>query len=324
MNTHAEPTSDSKQPAAKSQASDRKASENTDLLSFDQSIEAATHSNIQAKINNSAHSVQLKELENVINSSAHVKKQNEWQAIADQSMNVSDSQGTVQRAVHDSATYPPNQGAAAIANLNGQIAASEAEASARVQNQGIYAGVPHSAIQANYILHPSAMTWGSCVEEILNPLAAVAGWNLNNNAHGANPDYRQDINGAIVWADLTTEGESGPGGPHITDKLLTMRGQGAPNVGQWEAADVTHAGTNPLGGGPPGNPVYNGNITQAHLLAHQAYRAYQKIEDEEADWDPDKDEVEQTYGNVSHAAYTRDWSEEQRDEFTQAVNDAGF
>ncbi|MTI88987.1 MAG: hypothetical protein FH748_13595 [Balneolaceae bacterium] len=158
---------------------------------------------------------------------------------------VSGPEQVVQRAVYDSATYIPNQGANAIANLEAEIGNAENEARDRVQHNHPYQHTPNSAIELTYINNPNNMYWGTCVEHILNASNVGQQWNQNNLGYGANPDYMRVINGRTVWVDLTSQNQSGIGAPHISAKLATMRKNGAPGYQQWEAADITHASLNP-------------------------------------------------------------------------------
>ncbi len=233
---------------------------------------------------------------------------------------VSSNRAPMQMAVSASAVYALNQGRAAVTTLDGRIAAAETAASNFVQNINLPNGYSHTPHQAAYMANATARGWGNCVEEQLNPVAIGLGWSTQNLGHGSNPDYSATISGKKVWADLTTAHESQGSGAHVTGKLVTKARNGAPNSNNWEAADVTHANTNPLSGAVAPQPIPNGNVTNTHRAAYQRYRAYQNGDD----WDRARDQVVARYGRFSFGVYTQTWSQRDRSTFSTAVGRAGF
>lgn len=222
---------------------------------------------------------------------------------------------TIQRAVSASATYPPGSGALGqIQALDGQIATAEARAGAALQNP---AGRRHSKTQAAFLNAPSPRSWGYCVEEQLNPIAAGSGWATQYVLQGARPDYHRLLNGVHVFADLTTTAQANPSGNHITSKLRVPDPSGA-NAALWHAADITHSGNYPGAAARPAL-LTNGPVTLAHGRAFQRYRASRL---EEGDFDDRLSALHRQYGVLSSARFTQTWDERARDRFTAAVEGA--
>lgn len=245
----------------------------------------------------------------------------------------------VQRAVSPSAMWAPNAAATAlITTLDGLIAGAEQAASQQVQN--LVPVAVHTPTQAAYMYNPTPALWGSCVEEQLNTLALAGGWTTQWPLRGAVPDYGRLLpGGGIVFADLTSAQQAGPGGNHITVKLNTARANDlrqnpfapAPN---WYAADITHGGQNPLGqpGAAQQMPNFNGRVTVVQLRRMQLYNAW--CADDNAEWTLEmarlRDWVRGTYrgiagnGAIHLPAFTQTWNARDRQLFVAAAHAAGL
>ena len=171
--------------------------------------------------------------------------------------------------------------------------------------------------EANYIHNPKATTWGSVVEEKLDPAAQGAGWSTQHRLSGARPDYYRQSNGIEVYVDLTSAKQAGIGGNHITDKL-DKAGFTSPNA-VVAAADVTHVSTNPRG--KAAAAVVLGNATQAEVNALQQYRRLTKTYENQTDveFEPGIGELFKKYGDVKHDTFTNKWKANKRQAFTAAV-----
>ena len=225
------------------------------------------------------------------------------------------AKGAIQRAISNSALYPPTGATAPlITALEGQIAAADATAQAQLAHPP---GGVHTPHQATYIRSPNPTRWGCCVEEQLNPLAAAIGWNTQVALPGARPDYGRNVAPNIeLYVDLTTVAQAGVGGNHITVKLnRSVR----PHHVVWHAADITH-------NGPPGGPAphlrTNGHVSPTHLARFQAYHRH--VLRPGSGFRPKKDDLKRRYGNVSHATFTQIWNANQRSNFSTAAKKAGF
>lgn len=277
--------------------------------------EAEAQRQLQAKADNSAPVKQLQALQKRIRQRPSGQQGPHGPAVTSRQ----GAEAPVQRTVVDSVVYVPNQGAAAIAALDGQIASSETKASRAVRNIGLPRNYVHTPHQAAYMRHPTPRGWGNCVEEQLNPKARRRGWSITNLGHGANPDYKMIVNGATVWADLTTATEAGAGGNHITGKLQTMASNGAPNTNTWEAADLVHGSLDPLAGGPRKAPKTKGRVTRFQVKAYLTYRGHLL---DEGDYNPAMDKLMSKYGRFSYATFTQRWTSKRRSLFARAVNKA--
>jgi hypothetical protein len=201
-----------------------------------------------------------------------------------------------------------------IQQLDAQVATAETSAGVAVAS----ATGLKTAREANYIQSPSARTWGSVVEEKLDPLALGTGWSTQKRLSKARPDYFRQSNGIDMYVDLTSVGEAGVGGNHITDKL-DKAGFTSPNPAV-AAADVTHLSANPLGTAAPA--VVLGNATQAEVSALQQYRRLTKDMETDVGFEPGIGELFTKYGNVKHHAFTTKWAAKERSSFEKAVTKA--
>jgi hypothetical protein len=222
----------------------------------------------------------------------------------------------IQRAVSHSANYTPVNGneIAEIANLDAQIAGAEATATNIVTNNG-HVGV-HTPTQANYMNNPTPRGWGCCVEEQLKPIAVGLGWGTQHQLPGSRPDFHKVVGANEVFVDLTSVNEAGGGGNHITYKLdrAIPHGQGRPAT--WKASDITHASTNPLGGGIAVPPIQNnGVVTVLHTQTFQNYHNF--LHNMNANWTPQMQNLLNAYGPVSHATFTQRWNQNDRNQFVQ-------
>ena len=125
---------------------------------------------------------------------------------------------------------------AAWNELDNDLTVAIAEAIAGVQGGGPY--TPH---QKQYLMRPTAANWGYCIEEKLNDKAGDNDWGTQEVLGGSRPDYHKEIDSTHVFADLTTDRESGGIGLHIWEKLKKCRNTYAGSVG----ADVTYTQTGP-------------------------------------------------------------------------------
>lgn len=209
---------------------------------------------------------------------------------------------------------PTGTSLALITALNNQIATAETDAEADVRNAA--KATPHSKYQASYMRTPNARGWGYCVEEKLNVWATNNGWTISNLGGDSNPDYSRMDGTTKVWADLTTVAEAGAGGSHVIDKLERKVNKGAIDTG-WVAADLLHAGHNPLSTGPRIAPVTKGTVTALHNRAWQAYRSFKRgdVYDHMID-------LRSKYVPLlpSYATYTQSWTADERDVFSRWIN----
>lgn len=125
---------------------------------------------------------------------------------------------------------------AAWNELDNDLTAAIADAIAGVQGSGPY--TPH---QVQYLTRQTAANWGYCIEEKLNEKAEDNDWGTQEVLGGSRPDYYKVIDSTHVFADLTTDRESGGIGLHIWEKLKKGRNTYAGSVG----ADVTYTQTGP-------------------------------------------------------------------------------
>lgn len=129
---------------------------------------------------------------------------------------------------------------------------------------------PTTRFQFKYIKNPSPRAWGCCVEEQLNMMAVSKDWKTQFKVKHSRPDYYKYINGKHLFVDLTTEKQSGPGGPHITEKLDCCGYNLEENV---QAADITHRSLNPE---LPQNIIepINEILTEQQMLCWRLYNKY--------------------------------------------------
>lgn len=221
---------------------------------------------------------------------------------------------TVQRAVSPSATWPPAGGGpeeVLIDQLDALIPAAEAAATSSVQANKVI----RTAREASYIRRPNPTTWGCVVEEKLDPPAAGIGWSTQQRLIGARPDYYRFSNNIHVFADLTTAGQAGIGGNHITPKLQKAGYTSAD--ADVAAGDVTHMGTNPRG--IVGPAVVLGNATMPQMLAFQHYRGYRDLD---SGYNDKLAKLVRQHRKVTHSAFTTKWSDKKRQRFASAVDRA--
>jgi hypothetical protein len=224
------------------------------------------------------------------------------------------SSAPVQRAVSLSASYLPTGNAVGdITNLEAQVAVAEQEATQDVQNGNIR----HTNKQTTYMMHPSKRAWGYCVEEKLDIKAGNMGWTTQHRLANSRPDYHQVIDGDDVFVDLTSAGEAGQHGNHITGKLDVSCPNGL-RPPEWKGADITHASSDPLGGVHGGIVIgTNGQVTQEHSQYYQDYRRFLDNRDG-GDWSPGMQHLLDHYGGpVSNATFTQVWDQNDRDEFVR-------
>ncbi len=229
----------------------------------------------------------------------------------------------IQRVVSHSANYTPVNGneIAEIANLDAQVAGAEATATNIVTNNG-HVGI-HTPTQANYMNNPTPRGWGCCVEEQLKPIAVGLGWATQHQLPGSRPDFYKVVGANEVFVDLTSANEAGNGGNHITYKLdrAVPPGQGRPAT--WKASDITHASTNPLGGGAAVPPIQNnGIVTLLHTQTFQDYHNF--LHNMQANWTPEMQNLLNHYGPVSHATFTQKWNQVARNLFVQRSQQDGM
>lgn len=221
----------------------------------------------------------------------------------------------VQFAVSNSATFPPSHASTGlIGALDQMIPTADLQAQADLANPP---GGVHTRHQAVFINRPSAMNWGYCVEEQLNPLALAAGWNTQYILSNSRPDYERVVTpNTHLFVDLTSVAQAGVGGNHITGKLHASN---RPMGHTWEAADITH-------NGPPGGPApvlrTNGNVSPLHMRRFQAFKRY--CNRPQGGYHPSKDSMRRSYRGLSHATFTQVWDKNQRARFSQRARQAGF
>jgi hypothetical protein len=223
----------------------------------------------------------------------------------------------VQRAVSHSASWrAANNGPeeALITQLDAHVTTAENAAVAAVATT---TGIK-TPREAHYIQSPSPRSWGYVVEENLDPLATGAGWSVQHRLLGARPDYYRLSNGVEMYVDLTSVGQAGIGGNHITEKLDTA-GFVSPDAAV-AAADVTHRSTNPRGKAIAA--VVLGNATMAQVSALQQYRRLTKsylLKQTDVDFSPGMAKLFQKYGDVKHDMFTTKWKKSKRNKFAAEV-----
>jgi hypothetical protein len=156
-----------------------------------------------------------------------------------------------QRAVVRSAYYTAASTGASLAHagvmtaafntLNGHAQTAEANAVAGMHNPWL---LRTPAQNAHAVLQNPA-SWGICVEEQLNLLAGA--WAQQVQVPPSRPDYHMNVGGIDVYADLTTPGQAGVTGDHITGKLWAANLPANAAV----AADVTYLSGMPAQPLPP-------------------------------------------------------------------------
>jgi hypothetical protein len=185
-----------------------------------------------------------------------------------QAMAAGGARGVAQRAVVNSAYYTTGSTGASLANagmmtaalntLNGLVPTAEANAQAAL----LLAPMFRSASQNAFVNAPNPTTWGTCVEEQLNVLDGA--WTHQMPLAGSRPDYHMNVGGIDLYADLTTPGQAGITGDHITGKLWTANVPANDAV----AADVTYTGGVAA---PPAPPLWRVTAFAARQH-HQAAR----------------------------------------------------
>lgn len=247
----------------------------------------------------------------IIQNSPQVRRKAQLQTKAEGYGIRAEDNSVVQRRVFASATpYRPAQlDLDLIDALDDEMATSETNARNEVRDAA--PSTPHTNHQAAYMRKPTPRAWGNCVEEKLNGWAIGNGWSIRNLSGGSNPDYSRTRAETKIWADLTTERETGAGGAHIADKLSRKVNKNEDDS-TWVAADVVHQGLDPLRGVAPVVPLPNGTVTTAHREAFQAFTQYQRSND----YDPVMEGRIREAGEPSFATFTQSWDEEDRDTFT--------
>lgn len=231
--------------------------------------------------------------------------------------------GLVQRKYNPSNSVkfqPSNEAKQAFEALEKEVQSAEEEAERDVTNGSTSAYTAHQIV---YSQRPTPANWGYCVEEKLNIKAAGQGWDTQVRLAGARPDYGRfrvasfpTAKDELMYADLTTELQSGGTGQHITDKLNKVDEKLFPQNTKISAADITHNGKNPLSGQPPQKLDIKG-VTQEHLDAYSAYRDFEAS----GEWTPGKGSMLDSWGNISSAGFVQ-WPKKQRDTFTREWNSA--
>lgn len=262
---------------------------------------------------------QLKTMQSLMAGSPQQQKLQALQAKMARSPQVQQNSNVIQRAVSQSTLQyiPSAADLVLITALDAQIANAETTASNAVQNNPAPVG-GHSIHQTVYMRNPTARAWGNCVEEQLNIWATGNGWSTQNNSGGSNPDYSRMNGGTKIWADLTTAAEAGAGASHIIDKLNRKVASGEDDS-TWVAADVVHAGLNPLAGGPPAAVATNGAVTAAHNNAWQSYKTYKDMGDA-AYSDLMERRIREAGRLPSYAVFTQNWTAGLRNLFADCIN----
>jgi hypothetical protein len=226
-----------------------------------------------------------------------------------------DPKSTIQRVVSNSILWPPvNPGIQTqITNLDSQIAAAETEAVDAVTANPLN---NPTAYQYNYIRNPNQTTWGYVVEERLSLKASAAGWSTQHRLTGARPDYyrNDNPNGIEIFVDLTTQAQTANSGNHITQKLQNA---GIQTTAPVAAADIYHAGLNPLGNGP--GQVLQGLADDEEMLAYQTLSAAQNDRND-SEYDDEYSGVIEELGNKLPTAFQFAYKSKKRER--QAIVDA--
>jgi hypothetical protein len=107
-------------------------------------------------------------------------------------------------------------------NLNNQLpkAIEEAEKGLNGNLENLTEHQKNYLVQTKKKQDHDPVSWGYCIEEKLTPLAESLGWKSQEILSKSRPDFKTTINGVNVYADLTTFGEAGHSGDHITEKLV--------------------------------------------------------------------------------------------------------
>lgn len=225
------------------------------------------------------------------------------------------NKSTLQRTIYNSIEYPvmSKEGKEKIQILHDKIEEAERSAQQALCN-------PTTANLINYTRNPSPKSWGYCVEEQLNNIVQDE-WTTQFSVGHLRPDYYQKLatDGIELFVDLTTERESGPGGPHITEKLDYS---GFYLGNKTQAADITHRSLNP---NLPNNHILqiNGIITEEQKESWRAYTQYINLLDE-AEFSPKREKVFNYYKSISYYTFIRIWNYANRESFCKKVKDAGF
>lgn len=240
--------------------------------------------------------------------SGPVQRQKHLQQMADTV--VASHAGVVQRALFANPKYAPTDTTRPeFEALDSKVA--EAAENARAAVTAVD-GTPDTPKQINWKVHPSPTTWGYVVEEQLDGMAADLGWDTQVVIAGGRPDYKKDVEGATLFADLTTIGQSGDGGPHIGGKLAVayaaLAAQGVAPA--WHAADIVHDGAQPGQAAAEFTP--NGEASDEHRLTFARFKAAIQ----EDNFDPWAHAMISRYGEgLSHGQFYAQYDEADRDAF---------
>ena len=166
--------------------------------------------------------------------------------------------------------------------------------------------------EALYKRKQDAKTWGYVVEEHFDTEAISLGWGTQTKLTNGRPDYSKQVGDVTLYADLTTLGQSGDGGPHVGGKLATqyhlLTNEGA--TPQWHAGDIVHDGAQP--GQQPAAFVPNGTCTDEHRHWFAQFRAA----GEDGPYDPWREGMKEYYNEkLSHGTFYTEFDEDDRDEF---------
>lgn len=247
------------------------------------------------------------------NASQTVQRQARMQRMVD--AHVARGGGVIQRALYANPNYAPN--AATLPHfqaLDGQVGTASTNARAAVTATGGPADTPK---QVNWKVHPNATTWGYVVEEQFDGIATGLGWSTQAVIPSGRPDYKKTVGGVTLFADLTTLGQSGAGGPHIGGKLAVayaaLAAKGAAPA--WHAADIVHDGAQP--GQAPAAIAPNGTVSAAHDQAFTRFKAAVQ----EDNYDPWVDHMTRYYSPLlSHGTFYAEFTKAQRDTFVKRAN----
>lgn len=237
--------------------------------------------------------------------------------------NTFSSKGTAQLVVSVSSTYKPTGNALnEIKVLDSKIPTAEFQAKKEVLGKGVSKGFKHTNHQANYIKQKDPKSWGYCVEEQLDKIVP-SGWGTQVTLSASRPDYGKKAHGKMIFADLTTQGQSGFGGNHITEKLQKSADKGDDDS-NWVGADILHSNLNPLSGGGSGSAVVktNGKVTDKQMQRFQKYSRYCHPAND--DFSEEMEDVKWKFGKVSFSTFTQKWGEKERQFFSSYMGKKGF
>lgn len=251
----------------------------------------------------------LHDLSQMAGASAQVQQQRRLQRMSD----IAQRGGVLQGQLYANFTYPPdNTTLPEFQALDAKVAAAEANATTQITSTT--KTTTDTAKQMGYKRRPNPTTWGYVVEEQLDIEARTLGWSTQSVLLGGRPDYKKTVGQITLYADLTTLGQSGTGGPHVGSKLSFFASQQNAPL-NCHAADIVHSGTQP--GQAPAPLAIKGTDKTSHRKWFGKFKAMLSF-GSSASYDPWMQEMQRYYGNhLPHSTFYGRWGTSQRDAFVR-------